>query len=266
MHIDVIIPTFNRASILKRSIESVLNQSYKDFTLTVVDDGSTDNTEELIKNYPQVKYLKQDNRGVSAARNLGIKNATSNWVAFLDSDDEWLPHKLEAQVKFLKENPKIHFVHSNEIWIRNGVRVNPKVKFDKSSLNLFQRSLETCLISPSTVLMKKDLAQFDETMEICEDYDLWLKILAQEDVGFIEDNLIMKYGGHEDQLSTKYPAMDYWRLKSLIKLFTNGNLSQEKKEMVKSEAQKKAPILLRGLQKHNNLIRFDEITELMKLL
>lgn len=270
MLIDIILPSFNRASILDRAIQSVLTQSHQHFRLFVVDDGSTDETALVMMKYAgneKVHYLKQENKGVSGARNFGIKNSSADWIAFLDSDDEWLPQKLAIQIKFIKEHPDLRFIHSNEIWIRHGVRVNPKKKFDKSNIDIFKRSLELCLISPSTVMMKRELSSqhghFDESFTVCEDYDLWLKILAGEEVGFISEHLIKKYGGHDDQLSTKYPAMDFWRIRSMGKLIKT-NISQDKKEMIKEEIKKKAPILLQGYLKHQNHQEHAELTELIK--
>ena len=257
--IDVIIPTYNRSHLVERAITSVLDQTYREFHLYVVNDGSTDQTESTLANYaehPQITILKQENRGVSAARNLGIKHSKSPWIAFLDSDDEWLASKLQTQTDLVKERPHLRFIHSNEIWIRNGVRVNAKKKFDKSNHEIFKRSLETCLISPSTVMMKRELCMehglFDESFVICEDYDLWLKILAQEEVGFIPEDLIKKHGGHDDQLSTKYLAMDFWRIKSLIQLSDNHKLTPEMKFLVDEQIKNKVSILKAGYLKHQN--------------
>jgi len=270
LKIDVIIPTFNRSVLLVRAIESVLSQSYKHFHLIIVDDGSTDETASVLEKYEHLANLttiKQENRGVSAARNLAVKNSTSDWISFLDSDDEWLPHKLAAQASYLESHPQIHFLHAEEIWMRNGVRVNPKVKHRKSGDNLFQRSLEFCLISPSTVLMKRELFNrfggFDETLEVCEDYDLWNKILAFEEAGFIQESLTKKYGGHADQLSTKFFAMDYWRIRSLLNLSMQAGLNGEKRDLVLNEVKKKASLLLKGYLKHQNLERHQEVLELL---
>ena len=272
MLIDVILPTYNRCELLDRSIQSVLKQTHSEFKLYIIDDGSTDGTQDYMKKFSdssKVNYLRQENKGVSSARNLGIKNSKSQWVSFLDSDDEWLPHKLKSQVDFIKSNPGIRFVHSNEIWVRNGVRVNPKKKFDKSNEDIFRRSLQTCLISPSTVMMRRDLLEqhglFNEEFIICEDYDLWLKVLTNEEVGFIPDYLVTKHGGHTDQLSTRYPAMDYWRIKSLITLSNSLNLNPIKKEQIILEIEKKAPILLAGYEKHQNFEELKNLTELLKL-
>lgn len=273
MLVDIIIPSFNRAPLLERAIESVLKQKYRNFNLYIVDDGSSDETPQLMTKYSghsQVHYLRQDNKGVSAARNLGIKSSSAPWIAFLDSDDEWLAHKLSTQIDFISRNPKCRFVHSNEIWIRHGERVNPKKKFDKSNNDIFRRSLEMCLISPSTVMIKRELSEehghFDESFVICEDYDLWLKILATEEVGFIPDYLINKYGGHEDQLSTKFPAMDFWRIRSMINLLSKEKLELKKRKLIIEEINKKAPILLQGYLKHQNHEQHRDLTEMLSKL
>lgn len=259
MNVSVIIPTHNRAPYLERSIESVLAQTYKDFVLFVVDDGSTDNTPSVLarfENDSRVRVLKQENKGVSSARNLGIKNSISPFVAFLDSDDEWLPHKLETQIEAAQKHPHIRLIHSDELWIRNNLEVKIPKKFDKSNNEILNRSLIQCLISPSTVLIKRDLldetGHFDEELTVCEDYDLWLRILLKEDVHHIPLPLIKKYGGHEDQLSTRFFAMDFWRVKSLIKILNELNLSTEYEELVLQTLKDKLPILIKGYKKHQN--------------
>jgi len=267
--VTIIIPTYNRLELLKRSVKSVLEQSYEDFTLIVVDDGSTDETQEYLKKLtdPRITVMSQKNLGVSAARNAGIMGASTEWIAFLDSDDEWLPHKLKTQIDFIKKNPQFEFIHSNEIWVRNGVRVNAPKRFDKSNDRIFERSLETCLISPSTVMVKKLLLEkwnyFDDDFIICEDYDLWLKILGTQEVGFIEENLITKYAGHE-QLSTQFVAMDYWRLKSLVNLLSFAEFSDVQKNQIVTEIKKKLPLLMKGFEKYQDLDKIKEIQDLIK--
>jgi glycosyltransferase involved in cell wall biosynthesis len=270
MNIDVIIPTFNRAELVVLAIDSVLAQSYQNFLLHIVDDGSTDNTQALLSKYsqnPKINIHHIQNGGVAHSRNYGIKNSQNEWICFLDSDDEWLPQKLEKQVHFLSHNSQYEFAHTEEIWIRNGVRVNPKTKHSKASDDLFKRSLEFCLISPSTVMMKRSLFQkygpFEEEHVVCEDYDLWIKILAHEDVGYIPEALVNKYGGHEDQLSSKYFAMDYWRIKSLVNLY-GSNVNQSQKDLIIDVLKRKSEILLKGYQKHQNLLHFEEIQNLLK--
>lgn len=267
MLVDVVIPTYNRAHVMKKAIESVLNQSYSNFILHIVDDGSTDETAEFLQEYsthPKVKLYHQSNAGVSSARNLAAFNSKGEWISFLDSDDEWLPTKLEKQINFLTNHPACRFLHSEELWIRNGVRVNPKLKHQKNNDNIFVRSLDFCLISPSTVIIRRDLFVehngFNNNFVVCEDYDLWLKILANEDIGFISDPLIKKHGGHADQLSTKFVAMDYWRIKSLVNLYKAQSLSEEKKEQIKNVLLNKSELLLKSYIKYQNKKSFDEIT------
>ncbi|MCP4992198.1 MAG: glycosyltransferase family 2 protein, partial [Gammaproteobacteria bacterium] len=218
MRISVIVPTYNRSQVLGRAIQSVLDQTFPAHEIIVVDDGSTDNTKQLVRDlFPQCRYIEQPNRGVSAARNTGIESATGNWLAFLDSDDEWLPGKLRAQIALLEKNPEVKICHTEEIWIRNGKQVNQMKKHAKSGGHIFQNCLPLCVISPSSVIIHREIfheiGAFDEELPACEDYDLWLRICASHPVAFVEQPQINKYGGHEDQLSQKHWGMDRFRIK-----------------------------------------------------
>ncbi len=256
---SVIIPSFNRAHTLLRALDSVYKQSFVDFDCIVIDDGSTDNTQKLVEGYVQDKenfyYLKTQNRGVSAARNTGVAYTQSHWLTFLDSDDEWLPEKLEKQFDYIQSHPEYLLVHTDEIWIRNGVRVNPKTKYQKAGGDIFEACTQLCAISPSTVAIErkyfKSLGGFDEEFIICEDYDLWLKVTSQSEVGYLDEKLTIKYGGHEDQLSLKYFAMDEWRIKSLLSILKT-DLSENKREQVKKVLKEKLKILEAGAKKHSN--------------
>jgi glycosyltransferase involved in cell wall biosynthesis len=255
IHFSIITPSFNRCDLLKRSITSVLKQTYKDFELIIIDDGSTDDTKSLIeKEFPQVKYIYTQNQGVSAARNLGVKNSKYDWVCFLDSDDQWHESKLEAYAKYIAENRNCKLLHSNEVWYRNGVRVNQMKKHQKGGGDQFENSLEFCTISPSTVCMRKDifleLGGFREDFEVCEDYDLWLKFTSLYLVDFIKEPLINKFGGHEDQLSTKFFAMDAWRIKSLCWVLENRDLDIKRAHKLKTVLLKKCTVLKKGYEKH----------------
>ncbi len=265
INVSVIIPTYNRAKVLGRAVESVLAQTYLHYELIIVDDGSTDETQALLESYSSyknVKIVRTKNKGVSAARNLGIQLASGDWVAFLDSDDEWLPQKLELQMQYVSQNPNIQVVHGEEIWIRNGVRVNPMKKHQKSGGDIFNDATRFCCMSPSTILIATPLliqrGCFDESFPVCEDYDLWLRLSYDQKVGFIQDFIINKYGGHEDQLSSKYHSMDYWRIRALKKVLSFP-LSEEQKRQVEFEIAKKSKILLKGYRKHQNLENFDEV-------
>ncbi len=228
--VSVILPTYNRGWILKEAIDSVLAQDFPDYELIVVDDGSIDNTREIIADYEhEIIVLRQANKGVSAARNRGIAEAAGQLVAFLDSDDLWLPQKLSRQVDFFKLNPDAVINQTEEIWIRNGVRVNPKDRHIKSAGMIFERSLGLCLISPSAVMIQKMLFDavgvFDESLPACEDYDLWLRISSRYPVHLIDIPLIIKRGGHADQLS-KAPGLDKFRIRSLEKIIESGQLTE----------------------------------------
>jgi len=231
--VSVIIPTFNRFQKVVRAIESVLNQSIKDFEIIVVDDGSTDNTNQALARYiSSIKYIRQPvNRGVSAARNIGIKSSTAPWVAFLDSDDYWLNEKLSVQIEFVDQNPGAVACQTEEIWIRNGRRINPKRRHKKPSGDIFKQSLKLCLVSPSSVILKrslfKEVGLFDETLPAAEDYDLWLRISCRYPIYLIDKGLVVKEGGHEDQLSRRFAGMDRFRIKAIVSLIESGILSAD---------------------------------------
>ncbi len=229
--VSIIIPTYNRGWILKEAIDSVLSQKFQDFELIVVDDGSTDNTGDILREYQKdIIVIRQKNSGVSAARNKGIYRASGSLVAFLDSDDLWLPEKLSVQVAFFNANPDAVICQTEEIWIRNGVRVNPKKRHKKPSGMIFEQSLILCLVSPSAVMIRRSLFDivglFDESLPACEDYDLWLRISYKYPVYLIDTPLIIKRGGHEDQLS-RNPGLDCYRILSLKKMIESSLLSTE---------------------------------------
>ena len=133
LSVSVVIPSFNRSEVLQRALKSVYVQTRQPDEVIVVDDGSTDSTREMLRDsFPDVEYLYQSNQGVSSARNRGIERAKGNWIAFLDSDDEWLPNKLENQQAVVSNNAEIKVCHTEEIWVRNGVRVNQMKKHEKA--------------------------------------------------------------------------------------------------------------------------------------
>ena len=266
--ISVIIPVYNRCRLIDRAIKSVLGQTIPPDEIIVIDDGSTDGTDEVIKNsYPDVILLKQENRGVSCARNNGIKNAKGTWVALLDSDDEWLPVKLEKQLLALHENSSNKICHTDEIWIRNGVHVNPMKKHRKYGGNIYKYCLPLCVISPSSIIIHKeifkDIGLFDENIPVCEDYDLWLRICSRYPVLYLQDKLIKKYGGHDDQLSRQYWGMDRFRIRALEKMINDPVLSEKDRMATVATAINKARILKKGLMKHG---REKEAEKMMKKL
>ena len=253
MNISVVIPTYNRVELLKRSIDSVINQTIKPFEIIIVDDGSDDGTEAMVKKkYDSLKLIKQKNKGASAARNTGIKASSGEWICFLDSDDEWKNNKLEKQITFVANNSDYKFFHSNEIWIKNGKRINQKKKHKKYGGDIFKKCLDMCRISPSSVLINKNIFEeigfFNENLVVCEDYELWLRICNQYKVFFIDEPLIIKYGGHQGQLSYSIDSIEYHRIKALEYLLSTG-LSKENRDYTIQMLISKISIYLNGLIK-----------------
>ncbi len=252
--VSVVIPTYNRLPKVKEAINSVLKQTYRDFELWIVDDGSTDGTGKALKVFGnEIKCISQANRGVSAARNLGLRVSRGKYVAFLDSDDLWQPRKLEIQVRCMEANPQFPLCYTDEIWIRRGVRVNPRKKHAKYSGWIFEKCLPLCIISPSSALMKRTLLDeiggFDESLPVCEDYDFWLRVTRRVPVLFIDRKLIVKRGGHPDQLSNRSWGNDRYRVMALEKLMRSQDLKAEEGKMVSRELARKCHILSRGFYK-----------------
>ena len=235
-----------------------------------MDDGSIDGTsEEGYGEKSQVFKLDQ-NKGVSYARNYGIKQGQAKWIAFLDSDDEWKKSKLEKQLEYADKNLGCSLIHCNEIWIKNGKLFNQKEKHKKRGGRIFIPSVDLCCISPSSVLIKREIFNkigfFKEDFPVCEDYDFWLRYSSRYSVGFLDEPLIVKYGGHPDQLSAKYFAMDYWRVKALVPFLKDKHLSLEERKKVKQTLIQKTGILLKGYKKHSNFKNYDEIEKISQSL
>jgi glycosyltransferase involved in cell wall biosynthesis len=242
---------------IAEAVESVLAQSFRALELIVIDDGSSDGTVDRLQKYAaSLRLISQERRGVAAARNYGVRSAQGRYVAFLDSDDLWLSDKLEIQTAFMAQHPEIHICQTEEIWIRHGRRMNPKAKHQKPSGDIFRRSLELCLVSPSAVMMTRELFNgvggFDETLPVCEDYDLWLRIAAEYRVGLIPMALVIKRGGHADQLSRSVWGMDRYRVQSLRNLLRSG-LRDEKREWALEALTRKVSVLRQGAQKRGKL-------------
>lgn len=255
--VSVILPTFNRAWTLKAAIDSVLDQAYAPLETIVVDDGSTDNTPALLASYgDRIRVVRQTNRGVSAARNAGIRAAGGNLIALLDSDDHWLPGKVSAQVDFFGAQPDAMICQTEEIWIRNGVRVNPGKRHRKQGGMIFERSLALCLVSPSAVMMRRSLLDevglFDESLPACEDYDLWLRITWKYPVHLIDSPLIVKTGGHADQLS-RMPELDKFRIQSIHRLLEKNCLTSEQRAAAIRMLRNKCDIYATGCRKRGRM-------------
>ena len=264
--ISVVIPTYNRGWIVAEAVDSVLAQTFSDYELIVVDDGSTDDTAEVLGEYgDRIRVLRQKNKGVSAARNAGIRSAAGRYIAFLDSDDLWLPSKLDRQMAFFHRNPDAVACQTEEIWIRNGVRVNPKKRHRKPSGTIFEPSLQLCLVSPSAVMIHRSLFDkvglFDEKLPACEDYDLWLRISCRYPVHLLAAPLIVKRGGHGDQLSSR-PGLDRYRIQSLRSIIDSGKLSDSQSAAALRMLRIKSRIYADGCRKRGRLAEaatYDEL-------
>lgn len=270
--VSVIIPSFNRPEKTIIAVESVLAQTYKQFELIVIDDGSNERlkADELFKNNNSninCKIFRNEvNAGVSYSRNRGVENASGEWIAFLDSDDEWLPKKLEKQMRWIDNNQDCKICQTREIWIRDGARVNPPKGYEKVGGEIFELSLKRCMITPSSVMIKKELYNyykgFNESLPACEDYDLWLKICAKESIGLIDEQLLIRYGGHEDQLSSTVKVLDKYRVRAMLDLLCKGELSDIQRKQVYSVLSKKAQILSNGFKKRGKIIEYERYKRL----
>jgi glycosyltransferase involved in cell wall biosynthesis len=264
--VSVVIPTYNRAWCLREAVDSVLSQDFRDFELIVVDDGSTDPTPQLLEGYgPTIRVLRQDNRGVSAARNAGIAAGRGALIAFLDSDDLWLPGKLERQVAFFDSQADALICQTEELWVRNGRRVNPGKRHRKRSGLIFEPSLELCLVSPSAVMVRRVLFErvglFDEGLPACEDYDLWLRVSCRYPVHLIDSVLIVKRGGHSDQLSRSW-GLDRYRIAALLTLLDGGRLTSSQRRAAARILKHKCKVYAGGCRKRGRLAEAEHYEEL----
>ncbi len=253
--VSVVVPTFDRARLLPRALDSVRGQSFRDWELIVVDDGSADATRELARRErdPRVRWVGQERSGVSAARNRGIREARGDWLAFLDSDDAWRPSKLERQLEALEHDPQFLACHTDEIWIRRGVRVNPRRVHRKYGGWIYHRCLPLCCISPSSILLHRGLPDriggFDENFAVCEDYEMWLRLTHRFPVQFVPEPLVVKYGGHADQLSRSRWGLDRYRVSALVKCYRGCALSHQQRIWTAREIVRKSTILAEGFRK-----------------
>lgn len=260
--ISVIIPTYNRSCFLAEAVQSVLNQVYFQkanissvFELVVVDDGSADNTKEIVESFGrQVKYHFQEHKGVSAARNRALELTKGDYIAFLDSDDLWKREKISVQMSFMEAFPEAKVCYTEEMWIKKGVRVNAKKKHQKYSGWIFDKVLPLCLVSLSSALFRKEvfeeIGNFDENLPVCEDYDFGIRLAHKFPIYLLPKPLIIKRGGHPDQLSRRYWGMDRFRIQALEKALCL-DLTPDQERLVRQEIVRKCQILANGFQKRN---------------
>ncbi len=272
--VSVIIPTFDRWPRVRDAVASALRQTAPPLEVLVVDDGSTDGTAEALEKEPwadeegqRLRVLRMGNRGVSAARNVGIAESAGEWLAFLDSDDLWQPEKLERQLEALElAKTDYQICHCDEIWIRNGRRVNPRQRHAKRGGWIYQHCLPLCAISPSAVMIHRCLFEkhgtFDDSLPACEDYDLWLRLTVHEPVLFVDEPLVTKHGGHDDQLSRRTPALDRYRIQALSRRLDDGALQGDDRQRTLDTLLKKIDIYGAGARKRGRLDEADALDAL----
>jgi glycosyltransferase involved in cell wall biosynthesis len=266
--VSVIIPAYNRAWCLRETVDSVLAQEFGDFELIVVDDGSADATADLLAVYAdRARVLRQTNLGVSAARNAGIAAARGKLIAFLDSDDIWLPGKLGRQVEFFDLHPEALICQTEELWVKNGRRVNPGKRHRKRDGMIFEPSLELCLVSPSAVMVRRELfervGRFDESLPACEDYDLWLRVSCRFPVHLLETPLIVKRGGHADQLS-RGRGLDRYRIVAILKLLEGDRLAPAQRRAAVTVLKRKCRVYAGGCRKRGRMAEAEHYEQLAK--
>ncbi|HCW92828.1 MAG TPA: glycosyl transferase [Flexistipes sinusarabici] len=256
MAVSVVIPVYNRASSIKDAVESVFLQKYPDIEIIVVDDGSDEKVNKNLRPYmSRIKYIRaENNRGVSAARNLGIDRASGDYIAFLDSDDLWLPGKLKEQIK-LMEKEKTKVCHTDEFWYKKDRFVNQGTRHEKYGGWIFPLILDICRISPSSIIMHKTVIEtagkFDEHLPVCEDYDFWLRVASKFKISYLPVKLVVKRAYLNDQLSLNVPYLEYYRLLSLIKFVKKHcRLSYPYLKAAYSEIGRKYNIVKKGIDKY----------------
>ncbi len=259
MSISVIIPTYNRSDFLDSAVQSVVDQTFPCSELVIIDDGSNDDTGIKVKKLTHrlhipVKYYFQENRGAAAARNTGIKMASSDFLCFLDSDDRYMPEKLSLQITAMQQNDHL-ISHTREIWFRREKLLNQKRKHQPRDGYIFRECLDMCAVGMSTVMVRRSLfdkyGYFDETLPCCEDYDFWLRVSVNEEFFLVPKQLTIKNGGRDDQLSVIYrEGMDKYRIRSIVNLLAHYSLTTSQQNIALQELKRKCDIYGKGCLKH----------------
>jgi glycosyltransferase involved in cell wall biosynthesis len=251
--VSVIIPTYNRVDLLLQAIDSVQQQTYGNLEIIVVDDGSQDET-SLLDNRRDLTFIRIPHSGRPGyVRNQGVKACSGELIAFLDSDDLWKRQKIEKQIQYLKDHPEISVCHTREVWLRNGREVSQSGQKHLRQGNIFQDCLKKCIIGPSTVILTTQLFEesgmFHPGLEIAEDYELWLRISSKHRIGYLDEALVIKRGGHGDQLSLKYGHIEIFRIQALLHDVEKGMFKNENLELAHLELSRKCRIYSAGCRK-----------------
>jgi len=217
--VSVIIPTYNRAHLVGRAIQSVLNQTYQDFELIVVDDGSTDNTEEVVKGFndARIRYIRHDeNKGLPAARNTGIEAARGEYIAFLDSDDEWLERKLEKQIALFEQlDSQVGVVYCRWYVMDDDTGFVRRGNRPAHRGNVWHHVLKGWGIQPSSAVIRRECfdhcGAFDESLPFWGDSDLWFRIAQQYHFDLVDEFLYIIHYHSQGQLSRDFRAkLGFW--------------------------------------------------------
>lgn len=210
--VSIVIPTYNRSELLRKAVESLQAQTYQSIEIIIVDDCSSDDTEETVKNMKdkRIRYIKHErNKGGSEARNTGIKQANGRFVGFLDSDDQWLPEKLEKQLSVFKQNPFAGVVYTGVNVVKGGEVIETVTPQHKG--NLLKMLLErNCLNTTSSILVKKELLDevggFDGALPSCQDWDLYLRLARISNFDFVKDPLVLFFEHDGERITTNKRA------------------------------------------------------------
>lgn len=241
--VSVIIPTYNNSQYIVEALNSVLLQTYRDFEVIIVDDGSTDNTYKnitgIITAHPNLlKYIYQENRGLPSARNIGIKNSCGEYIALLDSDDAWLTNKLEQTINNLEENSEISMVYSDMYLVNRQGDILHKWLQTKNNFcegYIYNQLIKENFIIPSSVVIRRrlldEVGYFDENITYAEDYDLWLRIAEKNKIGLVNHPLV-KWRQHDKNMSKNFEKCS----KYLIKVFNKQiqkNISEKSNSLLR---------------------------------
>jgi glycosyltransferase involved in cell wall biosynthesis len=248
MTVSAVIPVYNRPGMLREAYSSCIGQNYNDLEVIIVDDGSEPPVEVDVSDNTRVIRVSHTGRP-GMLRNIGVQAARGRYIAFLDSDDLWLPGKIPAQLRFFRDNPDIRICHTREKWIRSGRTVSQRGQNHRRRGHIFPDSLVKCIIGPSTAMMERALYRetggFREDITVAEDYEYWLRITCREAVGYLDEPYTVKRAGDWDQLSESGP-IEYYRIAALKKLLDSGYLPGSCKEAAAKEFSRKCLIYARG--------------------
>lgn len=264
------IPVYNRYELLKEAVASVLAQSYHDFEIIVIDDGSEDGADRITGLSEKIRYYRYEHTGFPGLmRNRGVAHAAGELTAFLDSDDLFEPGKLELQLEELGSSASL-LCHTREKWLRGQREISQKRFTHRRRGDVFPDALKKCIIGPSTVLMDRacflGLGGFREDLEVAEDYEFWLRYTALHPVAYCDEPLITKRAGHGGQLSEKYGQIEIFRIRGLRDLVEDNwflrHASRSHQRMALLELADKCRIYSDGAEKRGRTGEAQEFRDL----